>query len=234
MNVVSSEYGISVFYNILAQLHTDGFNISRENINSVEFKDIAKDVGHFWLEDTKLYNFTFNSALLKPNKLRYLSCAIYHELIHAIQYNEAFLTNIIRYNKVADTIECITQNQDLFYNVVYGFDDHTLFWYDMAKKVNTKYNLIPKVTAYLSNEDLENFLMEMFEKKLTKKNMHIDRTVGGLTLDEIDELIERQKQRGQLNEIDSVIDWPVENEGDTPDIEDKEIYDISNWHKGMI
>ncbi len=126
-----------------------------------------------------------------------MNCAIYHELIHAIQYNEAFSANIIRYNKVSDTIECITQNQELFYNVVYGFDDHTLFWYDMAKEISLKYNLMPKVTAYLSDEDLEKFLTEMFETKLIKKNMHIDRTVGGLTLDEIDEIIERQKNNAK-------------------------------------
>ena len=70
----------------------------------------------------------------------------------------------------------------------------------MAKEVNLKYNLIPKVTAYLSDEDLEKFLTEMFETKFIKKNMHIDRTVGGLTLDEIDELIERQKNKAEDSE----------------------------------
>ena len=47
MDVINSEYGISVFFGILTQLHIDGFNICKENINLVEFKDIGKDVGHF-------------------------------------------------------------------------------------------------------------------------------------------------------------------------------------------
>ena len=187
MELMTNSEAYNFIVSIISRLSTDGFNINIGNFNNITFQDLDKDVGHFWLADTKIYNISFNKKLLAKNKLNFLKCAVYHELAHAIQHNEAFDANIIKYDKSTDEIYSITDNRNLAKNTIFDIGCHTLLWTNIAKLMNSLYKLDPPVRAYLTDDYLNKFLEETIMQPLfKKKSLLIDKDISGYTIDDIE------------------------------------------------
>ena len=76
---------------------------------------------------TEVYKLGINKRLLKDGKLNYLKCAIYHELAHIIQYNEAVSRGIIKYNALEDCIDILSENATVADDLVFDNFHHTAF-----------------------------------------------------------------------------------------------------------
>lgn len=173
-------------YSLIDQLAIDGFNITRDNIGKFEFISGNDSCGYTLFMTPTSYILAINKKLLNSDKLNFLKCTIYHELAHIIQHNEAVKNNIIKYNQADDIIEIICDNVYFADNLVFDNGRHTKFWFDIIKNLNTRYNIVPKITAYLSTEELERFLEEFFMNEKTRPNTpHIDYTISGLTIDDM-------------------------------------------------
>ena len=72
MELMTNSEAYNFIVSIISRLSTDGFNINIGNFNNITFQDLDKDIGHFWLADTKIYNISFNKKLLAKNKLNFL------------------------------------------------------------------------------------------------------------------------------------------------------------------
>lgn len=176
----------SLIADLVNNLISAGFNIELSNISIINLTESRDFCGSVIFVDENKYKLTINRKLLKENKLNYLKCVLYHELAHIIQYNEAVARGLIRYNKEGNYIDIICEDSDLVDSLVFDNFHHTNFWQEIVDKINSLYNPIPKVVAYLAPVDLDKFLEGFFMDKRKRPNDPVvDYTISGLTLDDM-------------------------------------------------
>lgn len=108
------------------QLKNNNFNIKLSDIDKVNFFDSNYDLGECQVVGAKKYVLKLNNKLLYEHKIDYFKCAIYHELAHIIQYNEAFDYQIIAYDEAHNEVYSITSNKNLANSTIFEGDGHTL------------------------------------------------------------------------------------------------------------
>lgn len=166
-----------------------GCNIDLLDINICKFEALDRTIGCVKIKTKHSYNISFNEKLQQDSKLDFLLCAIYHELCHIIQFNEAFDNNIIDFNEKTQEFIYKTENVDLLVNTVFGNCYHTVLWIDTAKQINNLVQLKVPIKDYLSEKELNKFLEEFFMKipKRIKAPIIIkDDIISGFTMDDIE------------------------------------------------
>ena len=88
---MTEAYGKQLVFELVNNLIKNNFNIKKSNIGDIYIDFIEREgvCSYTVFMDTEVYKLGINKRLLKDGKLNYLKCAIYHELAHIIQYNEA-------------------------------------------------------------------------------------------------------------------------------------------------
>lgn len=88
---LSNDYLNNFVKNAIKKLASKGFSINEHNVISCSFKPLGRAVGHFSILDKFKYKIVINDRLARLKKLDFLKTALYHELAHVMQYNEALL-----------------------------------------------------------------------------------------------------------------------------------------------
>lgn len=178
--------GRNWIYTIIDKLVLDGFNICRKNIQVIKFIDDNDCCGYMMFSDVDKYELAININLLRDSKLNFFNCVVYHELAHIIQYNEAVSNKLIKYNKEDNTIDIICDDVGYADSVVFDNFHHTSFWQSIVNEFNDRYKLVPKVKAFLPQDELDTFLKEIFMTNRKRTNDPLlEPVISGLTMDDM-------------------------------------------------
>lgn len=146
-------------------LQKNNFNIKISDIVSTKFFDIGRTLGKLEIDGSHRYKLILNNKLARKKKLNFILCVIYHELCHAIQFNEAFDFNIIKYIVADKKVISNTPNKTLAINTIFGENYHTKLWDDIANDINAVVSSAIPIKAFVSDKELNTFLEAIFMKE---------------------------------------------------------------------
>ena len=174
----------------IIKLKTLGCNIDLADLKTCNFEAMGKTLGYVKIKAKHSYVVCFNEKLSQDSKIDFLLCAIYHELCHVIQFNEAFDNDIVDFDETTGEFIYKTENADLLINTVFGNCYHTSLWADTAKQINKLIPLKIQVKDYLSDEEISRFLEEIMLMKIPKRIkapiIIKDDVISGFTIDDIE------------------------------------------------
>ena len=201
-NILTDNELKRLVFEAIITLQNNNFNIQSTNLKDVYFSNLGEIVGKVDILDKNEYEIVLNRKLANDTKIDFLLCAIYHELCHIIQFNEAFDNDIIDFNKKAQSILNISINETLLKNTIFDFAFHSQLWEDIAKEINSKIKLTVPVKAFLSSVELNSFLEDFYMKNkpiFTAPATIIDYTISGLTINDIENFTGKSKN-SNINE----------------------------------
>lgn len=177
--------------NCIKKLKQIGCNIVADDLTFIDYFSSDTELGLLTILGKHKYKISINSKLAKQEKQNLFLSTLYHELCHIIQFNEAFDNNIIDFNSETKEIICISQNENLLINIIFGIDGsyHSDYWLQLAKEINQLLEINPPIVAWLNKKDLELFLKETFMKipnKLKTPLTIVDRIISDISIEELD------------------------------------------------
>jgi hypothetical protein len=177
--------------NCIKKLRQIGCNIIVDDLTSIDYFFSDTELGLLTILGKHKYKISINGKLSKQEKQSLLLNTLYHELCHIIQFNEAFDNNIIDFNNKTKEIVCVSQNENLLINVIFGIDGsyHSDYWLQLAKEINQLLKINPPIVAWLNKKDLDLFLKETFVKisdKLKTPLVIVDRIISDISIEELD------------------------------------------------
>lgn len=140
-----------------------GINLNLGSIDSIQFANLADFAAHLMITEQNQY-----TLIVHPNKIvdeDALESTIYHELCHMYQLNKLFTDGIMFYNSEGRGVEPSKEEyNDLLRAHLNDNNGHTLYWQELADKINTIIKPAKKITAYLT-EYVENIRPEPLEEE---------------------------------------------------------------------
>ena len=137
------------------------------------------------IEDIQFYNRANFAANIKPTgQDKYLLLVnlnqfanedelistIYHELCHVYQLNKLFTQKIMFYDYVESDVSAVNEEDTELLKAHLNDDGgHTVYWQELADKINTVIKPVKKITKYL-NESVENIRPELYEADYFRLN----------------------------------------------------------------
>jgi hypothetical protein len=138
-------------------------NLNLGSIDSIQFANLADFAAHLMITEQNQY-----TLIVHPNKIvdeDALESTIYHELCHMYQLNKLFTDGIMFYNSEDRRVEPSKEEyNDLLRAHLNDNNGHTLYWQELADKINTIIKPAKKITAYLT-EYVENIRPEPLEEE---------------------------------------------------------------------
>ena len=99
-----------------------------------------------------------------------LVSTMYHELCHVYQLNKLFTEGIMAYDYfIRDVAVAQEEHKKVLSAHLNDSGGHTVYWQELADKVNSTIKPAKKITAYLT-ESVENIKPELFEADYFRLN----------------------------------------------------------------
>ena len=138
-----------------------GVSINKNSIEDVQFYNQAEFAAHLMVTGQDKYLLLVN--LNKFANEEELISTIYHELCHVYQLNKLFTEGILAYDYfIRDVAVLHEEDQKVLKSHLNVNGGHTVYWQELADKVNNIIKPVKKITAYLT-ESVENIRPELFE-----------------------------------------------------------------------
>lgn len=145
-----------------------GVSINKNSIEDVQFYNQAEFAAHIMVTGQDKYLLLVN--LNKFANEDELVSTIYHELCHVYQLNKLFTEGIMAYDYfIRDVAVAREEDQKVLEAHLNDNGGHTLYWQELADKINTIVKPAEKITAYLT-EGVENIKPELFEADYFRLN----------------------------------------------------------------
>lgn len=145
-----------------------GINLDIGSIDSIQFANLADFAAHLMIIERDQY-----TLVVHPNKIAdedALESTIYHELCHMYQLNKLFTEGVMFYNRASRGVEPTRKEYgDLLRAHLNNNNGHTVYWQELADKINTVIKPAKKITAYLT-EYVENIRPEPLEEEYFNLN----------------------------------------------------------------
>ena len=174
------------------KLNNFGFSLQPEHIVSCKLFSSDDTLGYTEILGEHKFRLNINKRLCKENKTDFRLNVVYHELAHMVQYNEAFIFGVIKFNKQFNSTEPVPGHEQLANNIIYYSDGHTKLWQDIVKDIQAKVELKIPIIPYTNTQLIQKMLEELFMREA--KNYineegyftHVDYAISGLTVTDID------------------------------------------------
>lgn len=145
-----------------------GISINKNSIEDIQFYNQADFAAHIMVTGQDKYLLLIN--LNKFANEDELVSTIYHELCHVYQLNKLFTEGILAYDYfIKDVAVLHEEDQKVLEAHLNDNNGHTLYWQELADKINTIVKPAEKITAYLT-ESVENIKPELFEADYFRLN----------------------------------------------------------------
>jgi hypothetical protein len=145
-----------------------GITLNKNSIEDIQFVNLDKYAAQLMVSGQDRY-----ILLINPNKIESedaLVSTIYHELCHVYQLNKLFTERIMFYDYVILDVAAVhEEDTDLLKAHLNDNGGHTIYWQELADKINTAIKPAKKITAYLT-ESIENIKPELFEADYFRLN----------------------------------------------------------------
>lgn len=145
-----------------------GITLNKNSIEDIQFVNLDKYAAQLMVSGQDRY-----ILLINPNKIDSedaLVSTVYHELCHVYQLNKLFSERIMFYDYVILDVAAVhEEDTDLLKAHLNGNGGHTVYWQELADKINTAVKPTKKITAYLT-ESIENIKPELFEADYFRLN----------------------------------------------------------------
>ena len=137
-----------------------GIIINQNSIDGVQFVNLDKYAAQLAVSGQDRY-----LLLINPNKIvddAALVSTIYHELCHVYQLHKLFTEQIMFYDYVISDISAVSEkDKEVLERHLNDNGGHTIYWQELADKINNVIKPDKKITAYL-NEHCENIKPELY------------------------------------------------------------------------
>lgn len=145
-----------------------GITLNKNSIEDIQFVNLDTYAAQLMVSGQDRY-----ILLINPNKIESedaLVSTIYHELCHVYQLNKLFTERIMFYDyAILDVAAVHGEDTDLLKAHLNDNGGHTIYWQELADKINTTIKPAKKITAYLT-ESIENIKPEPFEADYFRLN----------------------------------------------------------------
>ena len=145
-----------------------GISINKNSIEEIQFYNQANCAAQLLVIGQDKY-----LLLVNPNKIynnEELVSTIYHELCHVYQLNKLFIEGVMAYDYFIKDIAVVhEEDAELLKAHLNNNGGHTIYWQELADKINTIIKPAKKITAYLI-ESVENIKPELFEADYFRLN----------------------------------------------------------------
>lgn len=139
-----------------------GISINKNSIEDIQFYNQADFAAHVVPIEQDKYLLLIN--LNKFANEDELVSTIYHELCHIYQLNRLFKEGIMAYGYFKHKLTALHEEDiNLLQAHLNNDNGHTVYWQELADKINTIIMPAKKITKYL-NESVENIKPELFEE----------------------------------------------------------------------
>ena len=139
-----------------------GVSIDKNSIKDIQFYNQAEFAAHIVPTEQDEYLLVINLNQF-ANEDELVS-TIYHELCHVYQLSKLFKDGIMAYDHFKHNIAALHEEDTELLQAHLNIDNgHTVYWQELADKINTIIKPTKKVTKYL-NESVENIKPEPFEE----------------------------------------------------------------------
>lgn len=143
-------------------------SINRNSIEDIQFYNQADFAAHVMVTGQDKYLLLIN--LNKFASEDELVSTIYHELCHVYQLNRLFTEGIMAYDYFKNDISALhEEDTELLKAHLNDNGGHTVYWRELADKINSIIKPAKKITAYLT-ESIENIKPELFEEDYFRLN----------------------------------------------------------------
>lgn len=140
-----------------------GIDLNVNSIDSIQFANLSRAAGHLMITDQDQY-----MLVIHPNKIvdeDALESTIYHELCHLYQLNKLFTEGIMYYSAdIRDILPMKEEYTELLAAHLNDNNGHTIYWQELAEKINSVIKPTKKITAYLT-ERVENIRPEPLDEE---------------------------------------------------------------------
>ena len=145
-----------------------GITLNKNSIEDIQFVNLDKYAAQLMVSGQDRY-----ILLVNPNKIDSedaLVSTVYHELCHVYQLNKLFSERIMFYDYVILDVAAVhEEDTDLLKAHLNDNGGHTVYWQELADKINATIKPAKKITAYLT-ESIENIKPELFEADYFRLN----------------------------------------------------------------
>lgn len=145
-----------------------GITLNKNSIEDIQFVNLDTYAAQLMVSGQDRY-----ILLINPNKIESedaLVSTIYHELCHVYQLNKLFTERIMFYDyAILDVAAVHEEDTDLLKAHLNDNGGHTVYWQELADKINVTLKPAKKITAYLT-ESIENIKPEPFEADYFRLN----------------------------------------------------------------
>lgn len=145
-----------------------GISINKNSIEDIQFYNQADFAAHVMVigQDKYLLLINLNKFVNEDE----LVSTIYHELCHIYQLNKLFTEGIMAYDYfIRDVAVACEEHEKVLKAHLNINGGHTVYWQELADKVNSVIKPAKKITAYLT-EGVENIKPELFEADYFRLN----------------------------------------------------------------
>ena len=145
-----------------------GVSVNKNSIEDIQFYNQAEFAAHVMVTGQDKYLLLVN--LNKFATEAELVSTMYHELCHVYQLNKLFNEGIMAYDYFKNDLSVLhEEDSDLLKAHLNDNNGHTVYWQELADKINTIIKPTKKITAYLT-ESVENIRPELFEEDYFRLN----------------------------------------------------------------
>lgn len=145
-----------------------GINVNQNSIEGIQFVNLDKYAAQLAVSGQDRY-----LLLINPNKIdddAALVSTIYHELCHVYQLHKLFTEQIMFYDHVISDISAVSEeDREVLEAHLNDNGGHTVYWQELADKINNVIKPAKKITAYLT-ESLANIKPELYETDYFRLN----------------------------------------------------------------
>lgn len=145
-----------------------GITLNKNSIEDIQFVNLDTYAAQLMVSGQDRY-----ILLINPNKIESedaLVSTIYHELCHVYQLNKLFTERIMFYDyAILDVAAVHEEDTDLLKAHLNDNGGHTVYWQELADKINVTLKPAKKITAYLT-ESIEHIKPEPFEADYFRLN----------------------------------------------------------------
>ena len=145
-----------------------GITLNKNSIEDIQFVNLDTYAAQLMVSGQDRY-----ILLINPNKIESedaLVSTIYHELCHVYQLNKLFTERIMFYDyAILDVAAVHEEDTDLLKAHLNDNGGHTVYWQELADKINVTLKPAKKITAYLT-ESIESIKPEPFEADYFRLN----------------------------------------------------------------
>ena len=145
-----------------------GINVNQKSIEGIQFVNLDEYAAQLAVSGQDRY-----MLLINPNKIDdedALVSTIYHELCHVYQLHRLFAERLMFYDHAISDVSIINEeDSERLEAHLNNNGGHTIYWQELADKINAVIKPFKKITAYLT-ESVKNIKPELYEADYFRLN----------------------------------------------------------------